>query len=139
MTLKTSRYRILCVDDEPSVRESSSMVLASEGYEVITAEDGLDALDKLAEATPDLIISDLRMPRMSGFEFLEIVRDKFPKIPVIAVSGQFISDELPEGLHADVFLQKGGHSIAELFAQIEQLLKNPPRWKEQTSVEVPTA
>jgi CheY-like chemotaxis protein len=133
------RYRILCVDDEPSVRESASLVLASEGYEVVTAEDGLDALEKLAAAQPDLIISDLRMPRMSGFEFLEIVRNKFPKIPVIAVSGQYVSDAIPEGLHADVFLQKGGHSIAELFAKIEQLLKHPPRWEEQTPEEVPSS
>ncbi len=122
-----TQYRILCVDDEPSVRESASMVLESEGYQVVTAEDGLDALNRLSESTPDLIISDLRMPNMSGFEFLEIVRKKFPEIPVIAVSGQYVGDGIPEGLHADVFLQKGGYSIAELFVLIEGLLENPPR------------
>lgn len=121
------------------MRESASLVLASEGYEVVTAEDGVDALDKLAESIPDLIISDLRMPRMSGFEFLEIVRNKFPKIPVIAVSGQYVGDAIPEGLHADAFLQKGGHSIAELFAQIERLLKHPPRWEDRPKVEAPSA
>lgn len=125
--LESTHYRILCVDDEPSVRESASLVLESEGYEVVTAEDGLDALNRLSEFTPHLIISDLRMPNMSGFEFLEIVRKKFPQIPVIAVSGQYVSEGIPDGLHADVFLQKGGHSITELFRTIEELLKQPPR------------
>ena len=104
--LETTHYRILCVDDEASVRESASLVLESEGYEVVTAKDGLDALNRLSEFTPHLIISDLRMPNMSGFEFLEIVRRKFPQIPVIAISGQYITDDVPEGLQADVFLQK---------------------------------
>lgn len=121
------RYTILCVDDEPSVRESTSLVLESEGYEVVTAEDGVDALNKISDSIPDLIISDLRMPNMSGFELLKIVREKFPQIPVIAISGQYVSDDLPEGLCADLFLQKGGHSIADFFAHIKRLLTAPPR------------
>jgi CheY-like chemotaxis protein len=96
----------------------------------------LDALEKLAVSLPDLIISDLRMPRMSGFELLEIVRNKFPSIPVIAISGQYVSDGIPDGLCADVFLQKGGHSIAELFAKIEELLKQPPRRESPTAAEI---
>jgi CheY-like chemotaxis protein len=103
------------------------LLLESEGYEVVTAEDGVDALSKLSNSIPDLIISDLRMPRMSGFELLKIVREKFPQIPVIAISGQYVSDDLPEGLVADLFLQKGGHSIAEFFAHIKRLLASPPR------------
>jgi len=129
-------YQILCVDDEPSVRESSRLVLESEGYKVITAEDGIDALNRLAESIPHLIISDLRMPNMSGFEFLAIVREKFPEIPVIAISGQYVSETFPEGLHADVFLQKGGHSIKELFAHIKQLLENPPSRKQEQDTRV---
>ena len=109
------------------MRESTSLVLESEGYEVVTAEDGIDALNKLSVSTPHLIISDLRMPNMSGFELLKIVREKFPQIPVIAISGQYVSGDLPEGLPADLFLQKGGHSIAEFFAHIKRLLAEPPR------------
>ena len=125
--MEEPRYKILCVDDEPSVRESTSLVLESEGYEVVTAEDGVDALNKISACIPDLIISDLRMPVMSGFELLKIVREKFPQIPVIAISGQYVSGDLPEGLHADLFLQKGGHSIMEFFAHIKRLLATPPR------------
>jgi chemosensory pili system protein ChpA (sensor histidine kinase/response regulator) len=72
------RYRILVVDDDPSIRESAGIVLESEGYEVLTASDGLDGLRALSKSLPDLIISDLNMPRMSGFEFLAIVRKRFP-------------------------------------------------------------
>jgi CheY-like chemotaxis protein len=54
------------------------------GYEVRTSEDGFSALVQLRAALPDLIVSDLRMPNMSGFELLSIIRRRFPQIPVIA-------------------------------------------------------
>jgi PleD family two-component response regulator len=80
------RYRILVVDDEPSVRETAGVILESEGYEVLTVPDGLDGLHALSKSLPDVIISDLNMPRMSGFEFLAIVRKRFPHIATIAMS-----------------------------------------------------
>jgi CheY-like chemotaxis protein len=83
------KYRILVVDDDPMVRETSGLVLMKQGYEVRTSEDGFSALIKLRTALPDLIISDLRMPNMSGFELLSVVRRRFPQIPVIAISGEF--------------------------------------------------
>jgi PleD family two-component response regulator len=63
-------YRVLVVDDEPSIREVVGAVLESQGYEVFTVADGLDGLNALSGSLPDVIISDLNMPRMSGFEFL---------------------------------------------------------------------
>ena len=83
------KYRILVVDDEPLIRQTSAMVLASNGYEVRTAGDGFEALIELRQALPDLIISDLSMPNMSGFELLSVVRRRFPEIPVIAITGKF--------------------------------------------------
>src|SRR5512140_692951 len=87
------RHRILVVDDEPSVREMAQHVLESEGYEVLTANDGLGALIALGRSLPDLIISDLNMPSMSGFELLAIVRKRFPHIATIAMSGDYIAGE----------------------------------------------
>src|SRR5581483_4225382 len=78
------RYRILVVDDEPSIRNCAGDILESEGYEVLTVADGLDGLQALSKSLPDVIISDLNMPRMSGFEFLAIVRKRFPHIATIA-------------------------------------------------------
>jgi response regulator receiver domain-containing protein len=82
-------YRILVVDDEAAVRDTAKAILATQGYEIITAVDGFDALVQLRRSLPDLIISDLSMPNMSGFEFLAVVRKRFPHIPIIAVSGAY--------------------------------------------------
>jgi len=91
------RFRILVVDDEPSIRGAVREILESQGYEVLTAADGLDGLHALSKSLPDLIISDLNMPRMSGFEFLAIVRARFPHIATIAVSGRYIAAEIRPG------------------------------------------
>ena len=109
MTDRTN-HRILVVDDEPIVRESTAMFLAEAGgYEVSTANHGLDALLHLnTSLSPDVIVSDLNMPHMSGFEFLSVVRHRFPWIPVLALSGAFPSaDSVPAGVIADAFLSKG--------------------------------
>jgi len=66
--------RVLLVDDDPLVRKLISGYLVAAGYVVRTSVDGLDALGKLRTGLPDLIISDLNMPRMSGIELLEVVR-----------------------------------------------------------------
>jgi CheY-like chemotaxis protein len=116
-----SRFRILLVDDEPSIREIASMILKSEGYDVRTAVDGMDGLCALSVYLPDLIISDLNMPRMSGFEFLAVVRKRFPNIATIAMSGQSIGEE-PAGRVADAFLQKGHHTFVGLLREIVRLL-----------------
>ncbi|KAA6465238.1 response regulator [Acidobacteria bacterium AB60] len=119
------KYRILVVDDDPIIRETAALILASQGYEVRTSEDGFAALVNLRYALPDLIISDLRMPNMSGFELLSIVRRRFPQIPVIAISGEFHA-EGPIGLLADAFLQKGGYRPEQLLAKVLELLRLSP-------------
>ena len=81
-------YRVLVLDDEPSIREAVREILESQGYEVLTVADGLDGLHALSRSLPDVIISDLNMPRMSGFEFLAIVRKRFPHIATISMSGE---------------------------------------------------
>lgn len=118
-------FRVLVVDDEPTVLTTSSAVLQSKGYEVRTAEDGFAALAELKRSLPDLIISDLRMPNMSGFELLSVVRRRFPQIPVIAISGEF-SGTAPEGLIADAFFGKGEYTPEQLFDKIADLLENSP-------------
>ncbi|MGC2695486.1 MAG: response regulator [Candidatus Angelobacter sp.] len=124
--MPTFRFRILFVDDEPSVRTTASAVLEASGYEVLTAEDGLEGLHALDEAQPDLIISDLRMPKMSGFEFLAVVRNRFPQIPTIALSGEYVTDNVPDGLLADTFFQKGDYSVVELLNKVKELVRKAP-------------
>ena len=124
--MPTFRFRVLFVDDEPAVRTTSAAVLEAAGYEVLTATDGLEGLDALDEALPDLIVSDLRMPNMSGFEFLAVVRNRFPQIPTIAMSGEYITDNAPAGLLADTFFQKGDYSVPELLEKVKELVRNAP-------------
>ena len=85
-----TRLRLLVVDDEPSLRISLSLVLGEFGYDVRSAENGFSALSEIRHALPDILISDLNMPGMSGFELLSVVRRRFPAIPVIAMSGAFV-------------------------------------------------
>src|SRR5450631_4016872 len=99
--------KVLIVDDEPSIRTSMSMVLTEIGYSVRSAQDGFSALVEIREEIPDIILSDLNMPGMSGFELLSVVRRRFPSIRVIAMSGAFSADAVPSGVYADAFYQKG--------------------------------
>ena len=94
--------RVLLADDDPVVRKLISRYLVAAGYVIRTAVDGLDALGKLRAGLPDLIISDLNMPRMSGIELLEVVRKRFPQIPVIVISA-VAADEMPEEVVADAY------------------------------------
>jgi CheY-like chemotaxis protein len=119
-------YRILVVDDDAVVRELAEHVLPAEGFDVRVAADGFEALHVLKSALPDLIIADLNMPRMTGFELLSIVRRRFPQIPVIAVSGEYSGPGLPNGLIADLFLEKGTYTPSEMLAQIRRLLQRSP-------------
>jgi len=118
-----TKERLLIVDDEPLIRESLSSVLTEVGYPVRAAEDGFSALLEIRKEIPDMILSDLNMPGMSGFEFLSVVRRRFPAIPVIAMSGAFSGNEVPSGVAADAFYQKGS-DVRSLLKILEGL--GPP-------------
>jgi CheY-like chemotaxis protein len=100
------RIEILVVDDDPSLRQLLSLVLANSGYAVRSAHDGFSALAAIRTAVPDILLSDLYMPGMSGFELLSVVRRRFPNIPVIAMSSAYSGSEVPAGVAADAFYEK---------------------------------
>lgn len=116
-----SKRQILVVDDNPDVRDMFSLLLISAGYDVVVAEDGIAALAQLKKALPDVIVSDLEMPRMSGFELLSVVRRRFPQVLTLAMSGAYPHGELPSGAIADAFCAKG-RSPRDLLRFIEQLI-----------------
>ncbi|MGA8042110.1 MAG: response regulator [Terracidiphilus sp.] len=118
------RKRVLLVDDDSIIREVMGMLLNEEGYELATAADGLDALTQIKLAAPDLILSDLNMPRMSGYELLSVVRLRFSSIPVIAMSGDYDSDQsCPDGVIADAFFSKSRGHPEELLRKIAELVR----------------
>ncbi len=121
-----SKRQVLVVDDDASVRDTVARLLMSAGYDVVAAEDGLEALLHLNKVIPDVIVSDLNMPGMSGFDLLSVVRRCFPGIVIVAMSGAYSnSDELPAEVVADGFYSKG-ENPNNLFGILAQLLRNVP-------------
>lgn len=84
-----SKATILVVDDSPTIRKLVSMTLESRGYCVVVACDGVDGLAKMQEGIPDLILSDISMPRLDGYQFCKVVKSnkETKHIPVIMLSG----------------------------------------------------
>lgn len=117
-----SKREVLVVDDDQGMRESLALLLISCGYDVSTAEDGFTALLHLRRTQPDLIVSDLNMPQMSGYELLSVVRRRFPQIMTVAMSGAYQGDAVPSGVIADGFFAKG-ESPQGLLATIAALVR----------------
>jgi len=131
------RYRILIVDDDEDIRSTVSALLAQQDYEVLVAADGFEALALMQGAVPDLVISDLKMPNMSGFELLGIVRKRFPSIVVIAMSGEFRPVTAPPDLLADHYLEKGQAPPLEIVEVVRELLSSSPIRSQPAKSEAP--
>ncbi len=118
------KSRVLVVDDDAGVRNVCAALLLSSGYLVDTAQDGFSGLLSIKSVVPNLVLSDLNMPHMSGFEFLSVVRRRFPQIMVIAMSGAYeCREDVPAGVIADAFYPKGKRSAIPLLKLVEDLLR----------------
>jgi CheY-like chemotaxis protein len=100
--------RVLLVDDELSSAEVLALVLAGEGYQVTLAPDARQALSRLQETAPDLLIADFMMPGMNGAQLVQAVRevDAFRDIPVLLISGAPESALRAYAVKYDAFLRK---------------------------------
>jgi len=114
---------VIVADDDPLLVNALSEIFKGSGYTVRTASDGFGALTLMRERVPDILISDLNMPRMSGFELLSIVQRRFPSIAVIAMSGAYSDVAVPEGIAADAFYAKGSSSW-DRFVEILYAIKD---------------
>ena len=101
--------RILVIDDEEIARKNLSHILEKDAYEVLTAEDGRDALAKLSAASFDVVISDLKMPGINGMEILENIRQTRPDTRVVMVTG------MPTATSAVEAMGKGRSYISKPF------------------------
>jgi CheY-like chemotaxis protein len=120
------RCRVLIVEDDPLILQTTTAIVRSFGFSVRAAEDGFVALKILRQVLPDIILTDLRMPGMSGFELLSIVRRRFPHIPTIAISGEYKLANMPLGLLVDYFFQKGGYTPDQLLSKINEVIAVSP-------------
>lgn len=102
------RQIALLVDDEQPVRAYVSAVLRQDGYEVLEAGDGSDALSivQQMQGTVDVLVTDIRMPRMTGIELVRAVKIDFPGVPVVYISGEALRDDLHNPRARVVFVQK---------------------------------
>ncbi len=128
--------RLLLVDDDPLIQSSMAAALGEIGFSVRSAEDGLVALAQIRREIPDILLSDLNMPRMSGFELLRVVRRHFPSIHLIAMSGAFSGNEVPSGVIADAFYQKAS-GMRCLLRIIERFPQLPPLPVHQRTASAP--
>jgi CheY-like chemotaxis protein len=119
--VKSAMNDILVVDDNPALLGMLEEVFKWNGYTVRTASDGFEALAAIRDRLPDVLLSDLNMPRMSGFELLSIVRRRFPTMAVIAMSGDHSGTLTCRGIAADGFYPKGAISIARLFEILSEI------------------
>src|SRR5436190_12173289 len=86
-TMVVATSAVLVVDDEPDLLEIVATVLADEGYRVLTARDGLEALQALTRELPGLILLDMKMPRMNGWEFAREFRAQYDdQIPIVVLT-----------------------------------------------------
>jgi two-component system response regulator (stage 0 sporulation protein F) len=115
------RKTILVVDDEENLRLLCQEVLDKEGYRVIEAEDGIEAMTKIEQETPDLVILDIQMPRMDGMEALPRILRKEKKTPVILYTGHSQYQEEFMAWAADAYVMKSS-DFTELKDKVHELL-----------------
>lgn len=111
MHMSVKRFkRIMMVDDSPSVRQMVSLTLQAAGYEVVEAADGREALEKFEAAAADMLITDLNMPRMDGFELVRELRqdpaNRFLPIVMLTTEAEGSKRDLGRSLGASGWIVK---------------------------------
>jgi len=136
MRANEKEINILVIEDDTVVRQTVSMLLTMTGYSVAVAKNGFEALLRLQEVLPEVLITDLDMPQMSGFELLSIVRRRFPSVIAIATSGAYMPGFVPSGVVADAFYAKGCDSSSSLLEVVASAIKRGPVKHEATGAPV---
>src|SRR5581483_9115000 len=117
-----TKATVLCVDDDESGLLLRKLLLEGEGYEVLTAPSGRDGLSIIEKQKIDAVVLDYAMPAMNGGEVAGVIRDKWPNLPIIMLSGY--TEDVPETIRAlvNAFLSKGD-STPELLNIISQSMQ----------------
>ena len=118
--------KVLVIDDQPFMLKLISYNLRKNGYDVVTETDGLNALDRMGEISPDLVVLDIRMPKITGTELCVKFRqdERFAEIPIIILTSQLREDAEDAAMAAGAtdFMTKP-FSPTELLGKVERYLK----------------
>ncbi len=123
-----AKIKLLIVEDDKSIRDLYSLKLEKSGYEVFQAEDGGKGLDMAKKELPDIILLDVMMPVMNGFEVLKALRKNkdTAEIPVVILSNFGEVDQMTNGFTAGAtdYLIKAEHTPSDVVEIVEETLKN---------------
>jgi len=119
------KHRVLVVDDDSGVRNVTTLVLQVNNYDVSSAENGIAAIPLLKSTRPHVMISDLRMPEMDGYELMRLARRFFPAMATIALSA-LERNEMPGRDLADAVFAKGDYSVPELLECVSDMAGRYP-------------
>ena len=123
--------RLLVVDDEEDTCEIYKMTFEAEDFEVEIARDGLDGVTKTVDFKPDVILLDIMMPNMDGYEVLQVMRDNTSMNVVIVVLSNIAQDkdiELAKKAGADFYLAKADYDPDQVVEKVKELMKNKPTY-----------
>lgn len=119
--------KIMIVEDDPTLRDIYTTRFGAEGYEVVSASDGEAALSTAVKELPDLILLDIMMPKISGFDVLDILRataeTKETKIIVMSALSQAADIEKGKSLGANAYLVKSQVTLSEVVEKVKEVLK----------------
>ncbi len=127
--------RILVVEDDPDSLEVLQVYLESRGHEVVTARDGVEALRRFRETNPDLVLLDIMMPKLDGWDVLAAIREE-SDVPIIMVTARDSTEDAVRGLSAGVddYITKP-FKLREVEARIEAVMRRyRPRAEERLQV-----
>ncbi|MBR3144072.1 response regulator [Candidatus Saccharibacteria bacterium] len=123
--------KIMVVEDDAALREIYSIRITAEGYEVVSAGDGEEALAVAVREKPDLVLADVMMPKISGFDMLDILRNtpETAKIKVIMMTALSADDQRERGekLGCDRYLVKSQVGIEDMINAIHEVLNDKPK------------
>jgi CheY-like chemotaxis protein len=116
------RPRVLIIDDEPNVRVFISDLLKDLGYETDEADNGLQGVGLLEQRPYDLVITDLLMPHLTGWDVVNAVRERLPTMPIIMISGFATEDDMRQAQAVGVPLLHKPFSVTDLQRVVRELL-----------------
>ena len=123
--IPAKKIKLLLVEDEPSVIELMNIYLSRRGYEIFNVADGSEVMDKVRSLKPDLVILDIMLPKLNGFEVCSLIKSDpaLKNIPVMILSALVQKTEIEMGIRmgADLYMTKPFQN-SELLANVEKLL-----------------